>query len=169
MDPNNQYDLLIVGGGATGAGIALDAASRGLKCAVIDAYDFASGTSSRSTKMGHGGIRYFEQMMKMQGDPIVNYQLLKETLHERNYFLFCAPYQNKQLDILVPNKSLFWSLLFYYPGCMLYHLIYMKQLISSNYDVAVDGPNFKGKKFVSKKFPQLEQLRGSYGVMMHET
>lgn len=83
--------MLIVGGGASGAGVALEAASRGLKCAVIDKYDFASGTSSRSTKMAHGGLRYFEAMMFLY-DPIVNYQLLKETLHERNYFLFCAPY-----------------------------------------------------------------------------
>lgn len=56
----NQYDLLIIGGGANGSGVAVEAASRGLKCAVIDSYDFASGTSSKSTKMAHGGVRYFE-------------------------------------------------------------------------------------------------------------
>ena len=55
-----EFDILIVGGGANGAGVVLDAASRGLKCAVIDKYDFASGTSSKSTKMAHGGIRYFQ-------------------------------------------------------------------------------------------------------------
>ena len=60
IDPKTEYDLLIVGGGANGAGVALDASSRGLKVAVIESYDFASGTSSRSTKMAHGGIRYFE-------------------------------------------------------------------------------------------------------------
>lgn len=65
MDPMAEYDLLIIGGGANGAGVALEAASRGLKCAIVDSYDFASGTSSRSTKMAHGGIRYFEQMMKL--------------------------------------------------------------------------------------------------------
>ena len=59
-DPNTQYDLIIIGGGANGAGVALDASSRGLKCAVVDSYDFASGTSCKSTKMAHGGIRYFE-------------------------------------------------------------------------------------------------------------
>lgn len=64
-DPNAQYDLLVVGGGATGAGVALDAASRGLKVAVIEKHDFASGTSTKSTKLAHGGIRYFEQMMLM--------------------------------------------------------------------------------------------------------
>jgi len=102
----NEFDLLIVGGGANGAGVALEAASRGLKCAVIDAYDFASGTSSKSTKMAHGGIRYFEQMMKLEGDPFENYALLKETLHERNYFLFAAPYQNRELSLYIPANFL---------------------------------------------------------------
>ena len=60
LDPSAVYDILIIGGGACGAGVALDAASRGLKCLVIDSHDFASGTSSRSTKMAHGGLRYFE-------------------------------------------------------------------------------------------------------------
>jgi glycerol-3-phosphate dehydrogenase len=60
IDPKTEYDLLIIGGGANGAGVALDASSRGLKVAVIESYDFASGTSSKSTKMAHGGIRYFE-------------------------------------------------------------------------------------------------------------
>jgi heterodisulfide reductase subunit A-like polyferredoxin len=72
MDPTAQYDVLIVGGGASGAGVALEASSRGLKCAVIDRFDFASGTSSRSTKMAHGGIRYFEMMMFLY-DPYINY------------------------------------------------------------------------------------------------
>ena len=86
-DSNVEFDLLVIGGGANGAGVVLDAASRGLKCAVVDSYDFAAGTSSKSTKMAHGGIRYFQQMMQLQGDPIESYHLLKDTLNERNYFL----------------------------------------------------------------------------------
>jgi glycerol-3-phosphate dehydrogenase len=58
-DPNAKFDILVIGGGANGTGVVLDAASRGLNCAVIDSYDFASGTSSKSTKLAHGGIRYF--------------------------------------------------------------------------------------------------------------
>ena len=58
-DGSTEYDVLIIGGGANGAGVVLDAASRGLKCAVVDSFDFAAGTSSKSTKMAHGGIRYF--------------------------------------------------------------------------------------------------------------
>jgi len=67
-----------VGTGCNGAGVAIEAVSRGLKCAVIDRYDFVSGTSSRSTKLAHGGIRYFEQMMLLKGDPVESYDLLFE-------------------------------------------------------------------------------------------
>ena len=56
-----HYDVLIIGGGATGSGIALDASARGLKTALIDKQDFAAGTSSRSTKLIHGGLRYLKQ------------------------------------------------------------------------------------------------------------
>ncbi len=59
LKSGEKFDILIIGGGANGAGVVLDAASRGLNCAIIDSYDFASGTSSKSTKMAHGGIRYF--------------------------------------------------------------------------------------------------------------
>ena len=86
-DSSIEFDLLIVGGGANGTGVVLDAASRGLNCAVIDAHDFASGTSCKSTKMAHGGIRYFQQMCMLQGDPVESYPLLKATLSERKYFL----------------------------------------------------------------------------------
>jgi glycerol-3-phosphate dehydrogenase len=61
LDPNEEYDLLVVGGGATGTGVALDAVTRGLKVALVDANDFASGTSSKSTKLIHGGVRYLEK------------------------------------------------------------------------------------------------------------
>ena len=59
---HSTFDLLIIGGGATGAGIALDASSRGMKVALIDKQDFAAGTSSRSTKLIHGGLRYLKQL-----------------------------------------------------------------------------------------------------------
>jgi len=58
---NQEFDLLVIGGGATGTGIALDAASRGLKTALVEKRDFASGTSSKSTKLIHGGLRYLQQ------------------------------------------------------------------------------------------------------------
>lgn len=65
LKAGEEYDLVIVGGGATGTGSAVDAASRGLKVALIERDDFASGTSSRSTKLVHGGVRYLEKAFKV--------------------------------------------------------------------------------------------------------
>ena len=59
---NSSFDLLVIGGGITGAGIALDASARGLKVALVDKQDFAGGTSSKSTKLIHGGLRYLKQL-----------------------------------------------------------------------------------------------------------
>ena len=126
QNKDEEFDILIVGGGANGAGVALDAASRGLKSALIDKFDFASGTSSRSTKMAHGGVRYFEQMMFLQGDPVQSYELLREALHERNFFMQTAPYLNKELSLLIPGDTFLGTALWYYPGTFLYHLMYLK-------------------------------------------
>ena len=63
--PNRKFDVLIIGGGASGAGCALDAASRGLKVALVERDDFACGTSSRSTKLVHGGVRYLEKAFRV--------------------------------------------------------------------------------------------------------
>ena len=60
-DEGEEYDLLVIGGGATGSGIALDAVTRGLKVAMVERDDFAAGTSSKSTKLVHGGVRYLEK------------------------------------------------------------------------------------------------------------
>src|SRR2546423_1451694 len=65
-NPSQRFDVLIVGGGASGAGCALDAASRGLKVALVERDDFACGTSSRSTKLVHGGVRYLEKAFRVQ-------------------------------------------------------------------------------------------------------
>eukprot|EP00347_Sterkiella_histriomuscorum_P017566 403348844 len=168
MDEKNEYDILVIGGGASGAGVALEAASRGLKCAVVEKYDFASGTSSRSTKMAHGGIRYFEKMMMLEGDPFENYELLKETLHERNYFLFAAPFQNKPLNLVIPSSSLFKTAFFYYPGALLYHFMYLRELVKSEYQTGLGGPKILGKGKVRDMFKNLTAIHGQNGVLMHE-
>jgi glycerol-3-phosphate dehydrogenase len=67
MSKMPEYDVLVIGGGATGAGVAVDAASRGLSTALVEKYDFSSGTSSRSTKLIHGGVRYLQKAI-MQFD-----------------------------------------------------------------------------------------------------
>ena len=166
-----EFDLLIVGGGCSGAGVALDAATRGLNCAVIDSYDFAAGTSSKSTKMAHGGIRYFQQMCMLQGDPIESYHLLRETLMERNYFLMAAPYLIRELHLLVPSPSFFWTAFWYYPGAFAYHMLYMTALMGSELgsSVAVSGPSFMRKKKLRENYPDVKPLHGNYGAMMSET
>ncbi|KAI8619728.1 hypothetical protein BC830DRAFT_706418, partial [Chytriomyces sp. MP71] len=99
-DDNGEFDLLIVGGGATGVGCALDAATRGLKVALVERDDFSSGTSSRSTKLVHGGVRYLEKAFKELD--IEQYKLVVEALHERSIFLKIAPYLSYQLPIMLP-------------------------------------------------------------------
>jgi glycerol-3-phosphate dehydrogenase len=125
----------------------------------VDAYDFASGTSSRSTKMAHGGIRYFENMMYFK-DPVENYRLLKETLHERNYFLYAAPYLNKELGLVIPSKSFLAAAFFYFPGCLLYHMIYLKELMNSNYTEAISGPRVLLKSKMAKMFEHIPNIHG---------
>jgi glycerol-3-phosphate dehydrogenase len=88
-----RFDVLVVGGGITGAGVALDAASRGLRTALVEADDFASGTSSKSSKMVHGGIRYLQS-----GDV----RLVYEALHERKRLRHNAPHLVKILPFLLP-------------------------------------------------------------------
>lgn len=90
------FDLAVIGGGITGAGVALDAAARGLKVALVEKRDFASGTSSRSSKLIHGGLRYLEQF---------NFGLVRESLHERAVLSRMAPHLSKPLQFLVPVYS----------------------------------------------------------------
>ena len=88
------FDVLVIGGGVTGVGAALDAASRGLKVALVDASDIASGTSSRSSKLIHGGLRYLEQY---------DFKLVREALHERELMVSSlAPHLVKPLAFLYP-------------------------------------------------------------------
>src|SRR5204862_1723718 len=77
------WDIIIIGGGATGLGAAVDAATRGYKTLLLEAYDFGKGTSSRSTKLVHGGVRYLAQG---------NIKLVREALRERGYLLKNAPH-----------------------------------------------------------------------------
>lgn len=89
-------DLAVIGGGITGAGVALDAASRGLEVALVEKRDFASGTSSRSSKLIHGGLRYLEQF---------HFGLVRESLHEREVLSRMSPHLSRPLTFLVPVYS----------------------------------------------------------------
>lgn len=95
-----ELDVLIIGGGATGTGCALDAAYRGLSVACVEREDWSSGTSSKSTKLVHGGVRYLEKAIK-EFD-INQYKLVEEALRERSIFLKVAPHLTDQLPIMLP-------------------------------------------------------------------
>ena len=104
------YDMAIVGGGATGLGLALDAAQRGLSVVLVDSHDFAQGTSSRSTKLLHGGVRYLGQG---------NIGLVREALHERTTVLHIAPGLAHPLAFVIPAIR-WWERAFYGAGLTLY-------------------------------------------------
>ena len=96
-----DFDVLVIGGGVTGAGAALDAATRGLSVALVEQRDFASGTSSRSSKLMHGGLRYLEKL---------DFGLVREALKERELALTrLAPHLVKPVSFLYPLTHRAWS------------------------------------------------------------
>ena len=107
------WDMLVVGGGATGVGVAIDAASRGYDVLLLEQSDFGKGTSSRSTKLAHGGVRYLEQG---------NIGLVMEALKERGLLLQNAPHLVHDLAFVVPNYD-WWEAPFYGVGLKLYQLL----------------------------------------------
>jgi glycerol-3-phosphate dehydrogenase len=112
---SEPFDVVVVGGGVTGAGAALDAATRGLSVALIEARDFASGTSSRSSKLFHGGLRYLEQL---------EFGLVREALRERELMTTrIAPHLVKPVPFLYPLSHRIWERPYVGAGLMLYGTI----------------------------------------------
>jgi glycerol-3-phosphate dehydrogenase len=111
LDP--RFDLVVVGGGATGLGVALDAALRGFSVALFESHDFAGGTSSRSTKLLHGGVRYLAQG---------NVALVREALAERATVLRIAPHLAQPLPFVMPSYA-WWQTPYYGAGLKLYDLM----------------------------------------------
>jgi len=108
----DHFDILVVGGGVVGAGAALDAATRGLSTALVEARDFAAGTSSRSSKLVHGGLRYLEML---------DFGLVAEALSERGLLVErLAPHLVKPVPFLYPLKHLGWERLYAGAGVALY-------------------------------------------------
>ena len=97
---DESFDVLVIGGGATGCGCALDAATRGLRVALVERGDFAGGTSSRSTKLIHGGVRYLQQAIKNMDR--TQFRLVREALRERKALMELAPHLVRELAIFVP-------------------------------------------------------------------
>jgi len=100
LKTDEPFDVLVIGGGATGCGIALDAASRGLKVALVEKNDFSEGTSSRSTKLLHGGVRYLEMAVKHLDKG--QYHLVRDALRERGILLRLAPHLCHRLPLVTP-------------------------------------------------------------------
>src|ERR1700736_638649 len=108
-----EWDIIVIGGGATGVGIAIDAASRGYETLLLEGHDFGKGTSSRSTKLVHGGVRFLEQG---------NISLVMEALKERGLLFQNAPHLVRNLGFVVPIYS-WWEAPFYGIGLKLYDLL----------------------------------------------
>src|ERR1700733_8721381 len=104
------WDVLVIGGGSSGFGAAVEAAARGYRTLLIERFDFAKGTSSRSTKLVHGGVRYLEQG---------NVKLVMEALKERGLLLQNAPHLVKNQKFVIPNYK-WWEKPFYGIGLKIY-------------------------------------------------
>src|SRR5262249_39184645 len=113
QERQEPWDMVVVGGGATGVGVAVDAASRGYQVLLLEQSDFGKGTSSRSTKLVHGGVRYLEQG---------NISLVMEALKERGILRQNAPHLVHDLPFIVPNYE-WWEAPFYGVGLRLYDLL----------------------------------------------
>ncbi|KLT68420.1 glycerol-3-phosphate dehydrogenase/oxidase [Flavobacterium sp. ABG] len=113
LKQTQEWDVIVIGGGASGLGTALDAASRGYKTVLVEAVDFAKGTSSRSTKLVHGGVRYLEQG---------NIPLVQEALKERGLLAQNAGHLVKNQSFVIPNYN-WWGGYFYTIGLTVYDLL----------------------------------------------
>lgn len=128
QDSSKDWDILVIGGGATGLGIAVDAASRGYRTVLVEQNDFAKGTSSRSTKLIHGGVRYLRQG---------NISLVLESLQERGILRENASHLVTDLPFVVPNYD-WWEAPFYGIGLRLYDMLAGKRGLGPSKNLSRD-------------------------------
>lgn len=143
----SQWDVVVIGGGATGLGIAVDAAQRGFKVLLLEKNDFAKGTSSRSTKLVHGGVRYLAQG---------NVKLVIEALRERGYLLANAPHLTHVQEFIIPVYS-FFDKFFYAAGLLIYDLLSGKLSLSRT--------KILGKKSVKNRIPSIHGKKLKGGIV----
>lgn len=146
----NEWDLVIIGGGATGLGIAVDASSRGYKTLLLEQSDLTKGTSSRSTKLVHGGVRYLEQG---------NIKLVFEALRERGILLKNAPHLVSNLEFIIPVYS-WWKAFYYGIGMILY------DFLSRSLSLGKSG--IIGKKKTLRYLPGIRKKRLKAGILYHD-
>jgi len=152
LQSGEEFDVLIIGGGATGAGCALDAVTRGLKTALVEAEDFASGTSSKSTKLIHGGVRYLQKAIL--GVDIEQYKMVKEALRERASMLRSAPHLTRPLPIMLPVYT-WWEIPYFWVGIKAYDFVAGDRNVKSSY--------YLSREDALELFPMLrgDRLRGA--------
>ncbi|EYC19247.1 hypothetical protein Y032_0025g1266 [Ancylostoma ceylanicum] len=133
LKSGGEYDILVIGGGATGAGVALDAQTRGLKTALVELDDFSSGTSSRSTKLIHGGVRYLQSaILKADRE---QFRMVQEALFERANLLEIAPHLSGPLPILLPIFKL-WQVPYYWIGIKAYDIVSGKRILRNSFFIS---------------------------------
>jgi len=157
LKSGETFDLLVVGGGATGCGIALDAASRGLSVALAEQGDFASGTSGSSTKLIHGGVRYLEAAL-LNLDR-VQFNLVRDALHERGVLLKIAPHLCRRLTLVTPLYRLF-EVPYVYAGLKLYDLLAGK--------MGIGGCEFLSRSQMLSRFPMIRGKGLKGGVLYYD-
>lgn len=150
VEQQQQWDLLVIGGGSTGLGIAVDAATRGLSTLLVEQADFSKGTSSRSTKLVHGGVRYLAQ-----GDV----RLVWEALRERGLFLKNAPHVSRKQPFIIPVYST-WDRIKYWAGLSLYDVMAGKERIGRS--------RWLSKEEVLEELPQVSRTGLKGGVLYYD-
>ncbi len=149
-DRSKPWDVAVIGGGATGVGVALDAATRGLSVVLVERSDFGKGTSSRSTKLVHGGVRYLQQG---------NVTLVRDALRERTRLRENAPHLVHDLPFLIPCRHL-GQRLYYTAGLKAYDLLAQKNSFGRSHGV--------GGAEAHRLVPALRPERASAGVVYHD-
>jgi glycerol-3-phosphate dehydrogenase len=144
------FDVIVIGGGATGLGVAVDSASRGYRTLLLEAHDFAKGTSSRSTKLVHGGVRYLEQL---------NFSLVMEALRERGLLYENAPHLVRNLGFVVPRYK-WWEGPFYGVGLKLYDALAGRQNLAASRGLSHDE--------TVQAIPNVEQEDLQGGTLYHD-
>jgi len=145
-----QWDIIVIGGGATGLGAAVDAASRGYKTLLVEQSDFSKGTSSRSTKLVHGGVRYLAQG---------NIKLVREALKERGLLLKNAPHVCHNLSFIIPSLH-WWQKWYYGIGLTMYDILSGK--------LSLGKTKVLSKKLTQELLPAISPKNLNGGVLYHD-
>jgi glycerol-3-phosphate dehydrogenase len=143
-----EWDIIIIGGGATGLGAAVDAACRGYKTLLVERFDFAKGTSSRATKLVHGGVRYLAQG---------NIKLVRDALKERGLLLKNAPHLSSKMQFVIPNYT-WWAKIYYGIGLKIYDALSGK--------LGLGNTNIVSAKKAIAYLPEIETKK-LYGAVIY--